>query len=326
MPSPSLVLTALRDGSFPERLTWRTMRRFLPRLSERRYEILRMKAHAASKLGRWPNTERPETYNDHVLANLIAHERGLLKDFVTDKEFAKIYVRAKCPDMGMPETYAVLRSVEEIMSHDFVAPCMVKPTHSSGAAIAYRGGAIDRSEIVRQLKLSYYDIAREPQYKRLEHKIIVEELLPWADGPPPDWKVHCFFGEPKLIWIISGRGTKPRSRYYSVDWTPLPISSLYPLDETVAEKPSCLESMLGHAKAIAADFRFCRVDMYVIEGKIYFGEITPYSGGASQPWRHAGAASSLDVDRALAPLFETADADPLDLLSRAGLMPEDRAR
>ena len=291
-------------------------------LTERQYDAMRLKRHAARKLGRQPNTESPETFNDHMLANMLKHERWVLKDFVADKEFAKIYVRGKCPEMAIPQTYAVLRSEAEIRDYEFPQPCMVKPTHTMGGGILHRTGEIDRDKLVREFRRSYYEITREPHYKHLDHKIIVEELLSENGETPPDWKVHCFFGEPRLVQVISGRGTSPKARFYTTDWDALPISLLYPLDEERLPRPAGLEDLLGYARVIAKDFEFCRVDAYLIDGKVYFGEITPYHGGASQPWRCASPVPPLQVDRALAPLFETADADPRLLLSRAGLIPD----
>lgn len=279
-----------------------------------------MKRFAAEKLGRWPNTRNPETFNDHTLANMMAHRRRVLKDFVTDKEFAKVYVRGKCPGLAIPRTFAVLRSEQEILDYEFPAPCMVKPTHTMGGGIAHRAGAVDKDKLLRQFRRSYYDKSREPHYRHLEHKIIVEELLTQDGGVPLDWKVHCFFGKPKLVQVTRRQAQAEWTRYYTTDWQNLRIASSYPLDEDIVGKPARLNDLLSYAETIAEDFDYCRVDAYLIEQEIYFGEITPYHGGAASRWRCEIDVHMSEIDRILGPLFVRKDADPRELLARAGLI------
>jgi hypothetical protein len=284
------------------------------------YDAMHMKRFAASKLGRWPNTRNPETFNDHTLAKMIAHRRGVLKDFVTDKEFAKIYVRGRCPGFAIPRTFAVLRSEREILAYDFPAPCMVKPTHTMGGGIAHRAGAIDKNAVLRQLRRSYYETSREPHYRHLEHKIIVEELLTGDGGIPLDWKVHCFFGRPKLIQLTRRQRPGARTRYYTADWQPLPIASTYPLDDRLVARPARLHDLLSYARTIAEDFDYCRVDAYLLDQEIFFGEITPYHGGAASRWQSATDVPMSEIDRILGCLFVREDADPRAILARAGLI------
>jgi TupA-like ATPgrasp len=320
--------TLPRDKTFLARVLqklWRTVSPLARLVDEGAYDALHMKRFAAERLGRWPNTSTPETFNDHTLANMLAHRRCVLKDFVTDKEFAKIYVRGKCPGLSIPRTFAVLRSEQEILDYDFPAPSMVKPTHTMGGGIAHRAGAIDKAKILRQFRRSYYEISREPHYRRLDHKIIVEELL-GQDGSqngevPLDWKVHCFLGRPKLVQVTRRQAHESWTRYYTTDWQALPIASTYPLDETIVAEPARLPDLLSYAGAIAEDFDYCRVDAYIIGPEIYFGEITPYHGGAASRWLAPTHVHMSEIDRILGPLFVREDADPQALLARAGLIP-----
>ena len=50
--------------------------------------------------------------------------------------------------------------------------------------------------------------------------------------------------------------------------------------EGISEKPVNFDSMINIAKKLSRDFQFVRVDLYNIDGKIYFGELTftPTSG------------------------------------------------
>ena len=326
-PILARVRKSFREGTVSMRIRrkiWGTALPLVSMIDKSAHDALHLKRFAAMKLGRWPNAETPETFNDHTLANMLAHRRRVLKDFVTDKEFAKTYVRGKCPGFSVPRTYAVLRSEQQVLDYDFPAPCMVKPTHTMGGGIAHRGGAIDRQKLVHELRRSYYQRKREPHYRHLEHKIIVEELLTQDGGTPIDWKVHCFFGRPKLIQVIRrpAKAQESRGRYYTLDWQHLPITSGYPMDERIVAKPDRLQDLLSYAGQIAEDFDYCRVDAYIIDQAIYFGEITPYHGGAGSRWLCAAGVPGPEIDRMLGCLFVREDADPRAILAQAGLLPE----
>jgi len=47
------------------------------------------------------------------------------------------------------------------------------------------------------------------------------------------------------------------------------------------QKPKCLEQMLDSARKLSAGKIHVRVDFYVIEDKIYFGELTFYNAAGN---------------------------------------------
>ena len=49
-------------------------------------------------------------------------------------------------------------------------------------------------------------------------------------------------------------------------------------DDKTLEKPLNFDSMLDIARKLSSDFPHVRVDLYNIDGKIYFGELTFYDG------------------------------------------------
>ena len=96
-----------------------------------------------------------------------------------------------------------------------------------------------------------------------------------------DYKFFCFNGEPKFLYVVSDRkpGEYAYLGVYDIDFNKLPV---YRCDERRAEweeeKSKNYEEMVEIARKLSADFPHVRVDLYNIDGKIYFGELTFYDG------------------------------------------------
>ena len=79
---------------------------------------------------------------------------------------------------------------------------------------------------------------------------------------------------------MRGHGSELRLRRLP-EWEHLPIKRpALPNASQPIPRPEQLEQMLALSKILSKDIPFVRTDFYVIEGKVYFGEITffPASG------------------------------------------------
>ena len=123
------------------------------------------------RLGRNPE-KRPVRFNDHLFA-LKTSGAGYdaLIQFVTDKEYAKLYIGATIGKQYTIETYQVLRSKAPLVkfSPDRF-PCILKPTHASGPfMLCIRSilSALDRDKLGKWFDINYYDKSREHNYRHL---------------------------------------------------------------------------------------------------------------------------------------------------------------
>ena len=96
-----------------------------------------------------------------------------------------------------------------------------------------------------------------------------------------DYKFFCFNGVPKYLYVVTDRkpGEYAFFGVYDIDFNKLPV---YRCDERRQEKtvpkPKNYEKMVEVARKLSEDFPEVRVDLYNIDGKIYFGELTFYDG------------------------------------------------
>ena len=177
------------------------------------------------------------------------------------------------------------KGVFDKLPEQFVLKC----NHNSGLGmyICRDKSKIDIQEVkkglLRGLKQDYYLTGREWPYKNIPRKIVCEQYMTNNGEELADYKIHCFNGEPKMILGCRDRFKESglTEDFFSEKWEHLPVKR--PAHSNAAEpieKPQQLEEMLMLAKKLANGIPFVRVDFYVIEGNIYFGELTffPMSG------------------------------------------------
>ena len=153
--------------------------------------------------------------------------------------------------------------------------------------------SIDKEKIThyfnRMLKRDFGEVAGEPHYTKIKPYIIAEELLdsttqPCNSSSLVDYKIWCFNGEPFHIWCFYDRQKNHAlEALFDLEWNPHP--QYFKWDEHYAQpketlpKPKCLNEMLEIAKKLSKGFPEVRVDLYEVNGRVYFGELTFSSNG-----------------------------------------------
>ncbi len=119
----------------------------------------------------------------------------------------------------------------------------------------------------------------EKYYSDIPRKIIVEKFLKDNERIMlQDIKVHCFNDGKKRRYFfdLCSRESvdgKVKSTIYDENWNNLKITNA-DLDENEYEKPKNFEEILEVSQKLSKDFDCVRVDLYNINEKIYFGELT----------------------------------------------------
>ena len=207
-----------------------------------------------------------------------------LRQFVTDKEHAKLYIAAVVGREHTIDTYNIIHTTEEVDSLNLERfPCVLKPTHLSGSALIQitHTDPPDRKLLKKWLNTDYYKLSREQNYRYLRPKIIVEEFFP-ENGltPPKDYKFYCFYGVPKFIHVDSDRHIHQTRNFYDPLWNRLYFTLKYPASPFDTSKPQQLEEMLDVAANLSRPFSFIRVDMYTNGVQVKVGELTNCPGSA----------------------------------------------
>jgi len=222
----------------------------------------------------------PETLNEKINW-LKLYDRTELHTTVADKYKVRAYVEEKIGAKYLiPLLYHTKDSDDIIPENLPEGNYIIKTNHdSSGGVIVRDSSLIDweltRKRFKRLLKENHYYSTIEWQYKNIEPRIVVEDLLTYEDGSiPDDYKCHCFNGKLAFVMIDFDRHSETRTRnLYDPNWNLIPCNWGRPYGKEV-EKPGNFEEMKELAEKLSKDFTYARVDFYLVKGAIYFGEIT----------------------------------------------------
>ena len=193
-----------------------------------------------------------------------------------------IYVKATIGDKFNVPTLKILKNENEILEYVFPRDCVIKPTHASGQFIIRDSdNELDLNLIKSWLRLNYYDLSREANYRYLMPKIIIEPIV-FEDPNPIDYKIFCFNGKPKIILVDVDRATNHKRNIFDSEWNELPIILGFPRNSPPASKPLHLNLMLDIASKLSQKFSLVRIDLYSDNQNIFVGEITNCSGSANE--------------------------------------------
>lgn len=214
---------------------------------------------------------------------------------LADKYAVRDYVREKGLEHILVPLLGKWDKAEEIDWDVLPNQFVMKTNHGSGDALI----CTDKSNLdtdfwtrffAKQLELKFGTTMGEPHYDKIPPCIIAEQYLDSTKQQitscsPIDYKIWCFDGRPAYIWACYNR-TKHSCEVglYDLDWNFLPQYSVslehYQLTSQPIPVPKHLKEMLEYASILTQGFPIVRMDMYEIDGHVYFGEMTftPASG------------------------------------------------
>lgn len=232
------------------------------------------------------NFENPKLFTEKIQW-LKLNDRRVIYTLCADKYLVRNYVEEKIgsnyliPLFFMTENY---KNINQKELPDY--PTIIKTTHDSGGTFIIQDKKtydfkILQKKLAQRLKNNFYYLNREWEYKNVKPRIIVEKLLKDDSGNKQlnDYKIHCFHGKPMFIQTIFDRGVETKEDWYDTDWNLLDVYYFSPFKKNV-EKPKLLEELLSVAEKLSQEFVYVRVDLYISNNQIYFGELTfrPYGG------------------------------------------------
>lgn len=235
-------------------------------------------------LGYKLNLKSPRTFNEKLNWLKIYNKHPEYSKLV-DKKEAKEYTASIVGDKYIIPTLAVYDKVEDIDFEKLPKQFVLKCTHDSGGVVVCKDKSIlDKGAAIRKLKKglrsNFFTITREYPYNNVKPRIIAEQYMEDETGELRDYKFFCFNGEPKYMLLVSGRqaGNK-RFDYFDLNWNHLPVHDVgCPGAERLPAKPDNFEEMIFIAKKLSKGMTHVRVDLYNINCKIFFGELTFFDG------------------------------------------------
>lgn len=242
-------------------------------------------------MGYWPNLKNPQTFCEK-LNWLKLYNRKAEYTQIVDKLAVKDYVANKIGAKYVIPTLGVWDKPENIDWDILPSQFVLKTTHgggNSGVVICRNRESFNRLSAVKKLNMSLkqdiYKKLKEWPYKNVPRRIIAEKFIEDENSPGdlPDYKFYCFNGEPNYCQVIRDRRTKETIDFYDMQWNHQEFVGLNPIAQNgiiPVEQPKHLDEMERICRILSKKIPFSRIDLYVIDEKVYFGEITlfPASG------------------------------------------------
>lgn len=263
--------------------------RFLFRASRGKYNAMPdrefLSAMYKAIFGQEINWETPTGFNEK-LQWLKLYNRRPEYTMMVDKYLVRDYIAQVLGEEFLIPLLGVWDSPEDIDFDRLPDQFVLKCNHNSGLGmcICRDKSKLDINRTVRGLKAGlaedYYLRHREWPYKDVPRKIIAEQFM---GADLMDYKIHCFSGEPRFVLVCSDRFSADglKEDFYDTEWNLMDLHRpKHPNSKNGVERPRQLEQMLEYSKKLAKDIPFVRVDFYIVDSHIYFGEMTffPASG------------------------------------------------
>lgn len=233
--------------------------------------------------------DKPERYTEKIQWYKLYYRDPVMRQ-CADKYQVRQYVESKGLGNILNELYAVYNSPEEITFEGLPEEFILKLSNGSSTNLIVENKDTVILDEVRKTFKHFYaqsgsSAGREWVYTSDQKPVVIAEKLLRdpnnARGSLRDYKILCFGGEVAYIICVDGRHTPDYCHVvYDAEWNKQDVIIGESSNAANYEKPANFDRMMEIARILSADFPAARIDLYSIEGKIYFGEITyfPWSG------------------------------------------------
>lgn len=242
------------------------------------------------------NLNNPKLFNEKLMwLKLNEYSKNPLVAKCADKYKVREYVKENDCSELLNELIGVYDNVEQIDFDNLPNQFVLKCNHGAGYNIICKDKEkLDINKTKDTLKKwmneDYWKAYAELNYKSVEKKIICEKYIKNDKNEDlDDYKFYCFNGKVDYTMICTGRETGD-TKFYYIDRTgtlqrEMTKHAMELKDETSLKIPSNLSEMFEIAEKLSKGIKFVRIDLYNVDGKIYFGEYTFFPAGGFEKKR-----------------------------------------
>ena len=228
------------------------------------------------------NLKNPVRYTEKLqYLRLFVYPKDNLVIKAASRDGAREYVKEKGYEDLLIPIYGIFDKFDDIDFDKLPNQFVIKCTHACAFNEIVRDKSkfdkiASRKKFNKWLKTNYGNQTIERHYSPIKPRIIVEQYLGEIDSLPTEYKIHVFNGKARSMYVVTGRGVDIRYNNYYIDWEEFDGSQFngWKKREEKLPIPSNWDEMVKIAEKLGEDFPFVRVDLYNINGKIYFSELT----------------------------------------------------
>jgi hypothetical protein len=208
-----------------------------------------------------------------------------------DKYQVRHFIENKIGSTYLNDLIGTYYTPEEIDFDTLPNKFVLKVTHGCGYNIVCRDkNRLNIKKTKKQLsywlKQDFSNIKKERQYMGITPRIICEKYLEGTSYALTDYKVFCFEGKAKFVQVINERNSGMTQDFFDINWKKLQLRKgvARPSTEKIHTTSAHIE-MIKIAEVLAEEFPFVRVDFYIVENQLIFGELTFTPAGGLTPFQ-----------------------------------------
>lgn len=276
------IVEAIKKGEFLRKILNRiNKKRFYRRVNkfkgdEKKYLAELFKYY----IGMEPNIDNPQSYNEKILW-LKLYWRDERAYPLVDKYEVRNHIKEIGLEKILIPLYFVGSKIEEVNFNVLPNEFIIKTTHDSGGTFIVNDKN-DKKQIKQaknkikwSLNRGVYNRSKEWVYERIQPRIIVEKLIKDPSSKSlTDYKIFCFNGKAKFLFVATDRSTDVKFDFFDLDWNWFDVKNGHENNRNRPEKPKNFIEMISIAEKISDGFPHVRVDLYNRNGDIFFGEMT----------------------------------------------------
>lgn len=241
------------------------------------------------ELDEWPRIDNPQKFTEKI-QYIKLYEQSEMRKKAANRLKVRDYVEKKIGGKYLIPLHDVFETLSEERWKSLPKQFVLKANHGSQMIkIVHAKNEEDYSEIYKVTeewkRFDYAKFGRERIYEDVQRILLTEKLLMDSEGEiPNDYKFFCFHGKVELIQIDFGRFGEHTRKFLDSDFKEIDTKVLYPTYIGHVKKPANLDEAIEVAEKLSSEFNFIRVDLYLLDESIYFGELTNYPGNGFQPF------------------------------------------
>lgn len=232
-----------------------------------------------------PNIREPRLFNEKILYRKIIMGDYVRYGHLSDKLLVRDYIAQQ---IGSDYLIPLLHETDDpttLLGLKSLKNTVIKPNHGSGMVevILQEPDCIQKQQLIERckdwLKRDFSIHSREIHYRFIKPRILVEQYIGDGKFGAIDYKFHMFNKKDGkfeyVLQVIYNRQEQgPLSMNFYVNNLQHCFHKIRDTGLDISQEQPSLEKALQLSKVLASDFDYVRVDWYIHEGVIYFGELT----------------------------------------------------
>ncbi|MGD6730441.1 MAG: ATP-grasp fold amidoligase family protein [Pleomorphochaeta sp.] len=240
------------------------------------------------------NLKNPKSFVEKLLyLKLFNYNNNKLVIQCADKYLVRNYVKQCGYQNILNKVYSVYDKPSQINFEELPNEFVLKWNFGAGNNIFCKDKSMaNQKEIIQSIRRygqkKTWLLTSEMHYKHIPKKIICEKYLSSQSDNLTDYKIYCFNSKALMILVMQDRYSNGgiRASAFDINWNLLKDqNNKYRPIIPLPKKPKSLSCMLEIAENLSKPFPFVRVDLYEINDRPIFGELTFTPAGCLFPFQ-----------------------------------------